>query len=162
MMHGREKSGLAVVAMKPANKAGKPAAELVEPRAGAKGNASQHGASRTLGRTHASQALERIRQVSNALPSSPEVGAVCGKAARTDLCGGRAVMRVPTATVARPCISALPSVASGDKASKRAGNAAAKCSSRSNGRTLAGRIALQARAGMRGVRILSARSGASL
>src|SRR5580658_2688226 len=28
---------------------------------------------------------------------TPEVGAVCGKAARTDLCGGRAVMRVPTA-----------------------------------------------------------------
>src|SRR6266481_5946703 len=27
----------------------------------------------------------------------PEVGAVCGKAARTVLCGGRAVMRVPTA-----------------------------------------------------------------
>ena len=28
---------------------------------------------------------------------TPEVGAVCGKAARTDLCGGRAVTRVPTA-----------------------------------------------------------------
>ena len=27
-----------------------------------------------------------------------EVGAVCGKAARTDLCGGRSVMNVPTAT----------------------------------------------------------------
>ena len=31
---------------------------------------------------------------------TPEVGAVCGKAARTVLCGGRAVMRVPTAIVA--------------------------------------------------------------
>ena len=30
--------------------------------------------------------------------SIPEVGAVCGKAARTDLCGGREVTRVPTAT----------------------------------------------------------------
>src|ERR1700719_1953860 len=29
---------------------------------------------------------------------SPEVGAVCGKVARTDLCGGREVTRVPTAT----------------------------------------------------------------
>jgi hypothetical protein len=29
---------------------------------------------------------------------TPEVGAVCGKAARTDLCGGRGVTRVPTAT----------------------------------------------------------------
>ena len=40
MMHGREKSGLAVVAMKPANQAGKPAAELVEPRAGPRGGRS--------------------------------------------------------------------------------------------------------------------------
>ena len=31
---------------------------------------------------------------------TPEVGAVCGKAARTVLCGGRPVMGVPTATVA--------------------------------------------------------------
>ena len=31
------------------------------------------------------------------LPSIPEVGAVCGKAARTDLCGGRSAMSVPTA-----------------------------------------------------------------
>src|SRR5215467_1853146 len=29
---------------------------------------------------------------------TPEVGAVCGKAARSDLCGGREVTRVPTAT----------------------------------------------------------------
>ena len=32
------------------------------------------------------------------LPLIPEMGAVCGKAARTDLCGGREVTRVPTAT----------------------------------------------------------------
>src|ERR1700724_4813287 len=31
------------------------------------------------------------------LPSIPEVGAVCGKDARTDLGGGREVTRVPTA-----------------------------------------------------------------
>jgi hypothetical protein len=30
-----------------------------------------------------------------------EVGAVCGQAARTVLCGGRSVMGVPTAIVAR-------------------------------------------------------------
>src|SRR5258708_33103526 len=34
-------------------------------------------------------------------PLTPEVGAVCGKAARTDLCGGREVTRVPTAKAAR-------------------------------------------------------------
>src|SRR5271157_3123405 len=33
---------------------------------------------------------------------TPEVGAVCGKAARTVLCGGRPVMGVPTAIVAKP------------------------------------------------------------
>src|SRR6202023_785572 len=31
----------------------------------------------------------------------PEVGAVCGKAARTDLCGGRSAMSVPTANAGR-------------------------------------------------------------
>src|SRR5580704_300472 len=34
----------------------------------------------------------------NCLPFGPEVGAVCGKAARTALCGGREVTRVPTAS----------------------------------------------------------------
>jgi hypothetical protein len=34
-------------------------------------------------------------------PLTPEVGAVCGKAARTDLCGGREVTRVPTAKFRR-------------------------------------------------------------
>ena len=40
-------------------------------------------------------APERMRQLT--LPFGPEVGAVCGKAARTDLGGGREVTRVPTA-----------------------------------------------------------------
>jgi hypothetical protein len=30
---------------------------------------------------------------------TPEVGAVCGKAARTVLCGGRSAMSVPTASL---------------------------------------------------------------
>ena len=38
-MNGPEKSDSAIVAMKPANKAGAPAAEWVERRAGTKGNA---------------------------------------------------------------------------------------------------------------------------
>src|SRR5215217_4073383 len=33
-------------------------------------------------------------------PSLPKVGAVCGKAARTVLCGGRSAMSVPTAMAA--------------------------------------------------------------
>src|SRR6266568_7691796 len=94
MMHEREKSDLAVVAVKLANKAERSAAEPVEPRAGTKGNANQHSTCRAQYRVGVSQALERIRQVRR---HSPEVGAVCGKAARTDLCGGRSEMSVPTA-----------------------------------------------------------------
>src|SRR6266496_268598 len=62
MMHGHGKSDHAVVAGKPANNAGRSAAEPVEPRAGTKGNAGQQSACRTQGRANASQALERIRQ----------------------------------------------------------------------------------------------------
>jgi group II intron reverse transcriptase/maturase len=62
MMHGREKSDLAIVAVKPTNKAGQPAAELVEPRAGAKGNADQQNTHRAQDRDRVSQALERVRQ----------------------------------------------------------------------------------------------------
>ncbi len=94
MMHEREKSDPAVVAVKPVNNAERSAAEPVEPRAGAKGNAEQHSTCRAQYRVSVSQALERIRQVRR---HSPEVGAVCGKAARTDLCGGRSEMSVPTA-----------------------------------------------------------------
>ena len=72
MMHGPEKSDLAIVAGKPANKAERPAAERsaaeptaaesVERRAGTKGNASQQSTHRTQSRASVSQALERIRQ----------------------------------------------------------------------------------------------------
>ncbi len=46
MMHGRGKSDPAVVPAKPANKAGHPAAELVEPRTGTEGNAGQQSTHR--------------------------------------------------------------------------------------------------------------------
>ena len=39
---------------------------------------------------------------------TPEVGAVCGNSARTDLCGGRPVMGVPTAILAYPDGPGLP------------------------------------------------------
>jgi len=73
VMHGYEKSDPAIVAMKPANKAGQltaeqsaaepTAAEPVEPRAGTKGNADQQSTCRTQSREGVSQALERIRKV---------------------------------------------------------------------------------------------------
>ena len=61
-MHDHEKSDPAIVAAKPSNKAGRPAAELVEPRAGAEGNVSQQSTGRAQYRGLVSQALERIRQ----------------------------------------------------------------------------------------------------
>ena len=63
MMHGHEKSDPAIVAVKPANKAERSAAELVEPRVGTKGNADQQSTHRTQSRANVSQELERIRQV---------------------------------------------------------------------------------------------------
>jgi RNA-directed DNA polymerase len=62
MMNGREKSDPAIVAAKQANKAGQSAAEPVERRAGAKGNAGQEHTLRTQGREGASQGLNRVRQ----------------------------------------------------------------------------------------------------
>ena len=62
MMHGRGKSDFAIVAVKPANNAERSAAEPVEPRAEAKGNAGQQGTHRTQCRASVSQALDRIRQ----------------------------------------------------------------------------------------------------
>jgi hypothetical protein len=100
MMHGREKSDSAIVAGKPTNKAGQLAAEPVEPRAEAKGNASQQRTRRTQSRVSVSHALERIRQTGTKRTlcrHTPKVGAVCPNWARTDLCGGREVTRVPTA-----------------------------------------------------------------
>jgi len=62
MMHGSEKSDLAIVAGKPANKAEQSAAESVERRAGTKGNANQQSTHWTQSQARVSQALERIRQ----------------------------------------------------------------------------------------------------
>ena len=46
MMHGHEKSSSAIVAVKPTNKAERSAAEPVEPRAEAEGNAGQQSTHR--------------------------------------------------------------------------------------------------------------------
>src|SRR5471032_885411 len=62
MMYDREKSDLAIVAVKPTIRAGQPAAELVEPRAGAEGNASQQSTGRAQDRGTVTQALARVRK----------------------------------------------------------------------------------------------------
>jgi RNA-directed DNA polymerase len=65
-MHEREKSDPAVRAGKPTNKAEATtvadAAEPVEQRAGAKGNANEQSTHRTQGRERVSQALDRVRK----------------------------------------------------------------------------------------------------
>ncbi|SRR6266446_5800191 len=61
-MNGREKSDSAILAMKPANKAGQPAAEWVERRAGTKGNTGQPHTRRAQDRESVPQGLERVRQ----------------------------------------------------------------------------------------------------
>jgi group II intron reverse transcriptase/maturase len=60
-MNGREKSDPAIVARKPTNKAGRPAAEPVERRAGAEGNTGQQSTRRAQDRESVSQALARVR-----------------------------------------------------------------------------------------------------
>src|SRR3984957_5641172 len=62
MTHGRWKSDSVVVAEKSVNNAELSAAELMERRAGAKGNVDQQTTCRAQNRESVSQALERIRQ----------------------------------------------------------------------------------------------------
>ena len=72
MMHGRGKSDSNIVAVKPTNKVVRPAAEQsaaglaaaepVEPRTEAEGNADQQSTCRAQSRVSVSQALERIRK----------------------------------------------------------------------------------------------------
>src|SRR5262247_1952821 len=64
-MHDSEKSDSAIVAVKLPNNAGPPAAEAVEPRAGAKGNADQQSTYRTQSRKRVTQALSRVRQAAS-------------------------------------------------------------------------------------------------
>ena len=62
MMHDRGKSDSAIVAVKPTNNAGRPAAEPAEPRAETKRNAGEQSTHRTQGRARVTQALARVRK----------------------------------------------------------------------------------------------------
>lgn len=61
-MHDPEKSDSGIVAGKLTNKAGQPAAELVEPRPGTKGNVGQQSTHRAQHRARVTQALDRVRK----------------------------------------------------------------------------------------------------
>jgi group II intron reverse transcriptase/maturase len=62
MMHGHKKSDPAIVAVKPANNTGRPAAERAEPRAGAEGNAGDPHEVRAQHRVISSPGIERVRE----------------------------------------------------------------------------------------------------
>src|SRR5215470_11400867 len=81
MMNDREKSHCAIVAAKPANKAGATsvadAAEPVKPRAGTKRNASEQSTHRTQRWVRVAQALGRVRQAARICRQLLEVRTVC-------------------------------------------------------------------------------------
>jgi RNA-directed DNA polymerase len=60
-MNGQEKSDPGTVAVKPTNKAGRPAAESVKRRPGTEGNVGQQSTHRAQDRARVTQALERVR-----------------------------------------------------------------------------------------------------
>ena len=102
-MNGGEESDGVVVPMKQANKATADqagAAEFVEGRTPTKENTSQSTCPWHRTGYGRKQGLRGVRQVARECGLTPsfEVGAVCGNSARTDLCGGRSAMAVPTAT----------------------------------------------------------------
>src|SRR5947209_11965820 len=121
MMHGREKSDLAIVAMKPANKANAHCGGIYRGKRSGAGGAKGGGQGECAPAKHAldSEPGSRVTGAGAYTASNcrhtPEVGALCGKAARTVLCGGRDENRVPTATKAR-----------GHHSSRRRGGVAAR------------------------------------
>ena len=71
MMHEPEKSDSAIVATKPANKAGRPVAEPVERRVGTGRNVDQQSTCRAQNRESVSPALGCVRQVATMCGRSP-------------------------------------------------------------------------------------------
>ena|SRR5882762_10395218 len=89
-MYDHEKSDPAIVAVKPTNKAGQPAAELAEPRAGAEGNVRQQSTGRAQYRVTVSLALEHIRnfvRISRRAVTYPR-WEPCARIGLARLCGG--------------------------------------------------------------------------
>ena len=94
MMHDPEKSDSSIVATKPANNPGSPGAEPVERR----GEPRETRSILPRAGHRAGEACRRGLSVyGKHRRQSPKVGAECPNWARSDLCGGRSVMSVPTA-----------------------------------------------------------------
>ena len=65
-MHDQKKSDLSILAVKSANKGGKPSAESMERREGAEGNVVENRTRRTPSRESVFQGLDRVRQAAKA------------------------------------------------------------------------------------------------
>src|SRR5215467_12610752 len=103
-VYADEKSDEVVVLRKRSNKGRQLLAEVVEGRASPEGNSRQAAVVRTLSRATTSIRLAAVRWRAcgfkpHAADVRPEGGARCVSSARRDLCGGRSVMSVPTATI---------------------------------------------------------------
>src|ERR1700684_1761949 len=96
--HALEESDRAILSMNQTNKEERSSAEPGEKRARAKENIVQSDTSPTQCGEVSVPRIVRCASSSIARQSS-KVGAVCGSAARTVLCGGRSGMIVPTATL---------------------------------------------------------------
>jgi hypothetical protein len=95
MMHGHEEPDLAIVAVKPANKAERSAAELVERRAGTEGNADQLSTCRTQRQISVTHSVGS--HTATCCRYYPRWEPYAGKPHVRICAGGREVTRVPTA-----------------------------------------------------------------
>src|SRR5208283_309766 len=96
-VYAGEESDRAVVPVKQPNKEAPASAEVVEGRVRTKENTSQ---SHTSPAQYGKGRVPGFGECAPCFILTPtsEVRAVCGNPARTDLCGGRSAMSVPTAT----------------------------------------------------------------
>ena len=94
--HAGEESDRGVLPMNRPNKESQLSAEGGEGSPRIKENASPTHTSPTQSGEHVTQGLAGVRQA--ALTLASKIRAVCGKSARTDLCGGHRATDVPTAT----------------------------------------------------------------
>src|SRR5258708_25245032 len=106
-MYADEKSDEAVVLRKRPNKGRQLPAEVVEGKASPEGNSRQAAVVRTLSRATTSIRLAAVRRCACGFkpcvaPRSTRGRSPVRSSARRDLCGGRGVILVPTATRCPP------------------------------------------------------------
>src|SRR5450631_1446752 len=100
-MYDHEKSDPAIVAVKPTNKPGNRLRSWWSQGRGPRGMCVSKARAGTVpgNRVTGAEAHTEFRENITTRRYIPEVGAVCPNWARTDLCGGREVTRIPTAKV---------------------------------------------------------------